>query len=47
VLYGVSAADPLTYVAVPFLLLAIALLACYLPARHLARVNTSEVLRYE
>ena len=47
VLYGVSAADPLTYVAVPCLLLGVALLACYLPARHISKVNTSEVLRYE
>ena len=47
VLYGVSAADPLTYVAVPCLLLGVALLACYLPARQIFKVNTSEVLRYE
>jgi predicted permease len=46
-LYGVSAADPLTFVVVPLFLLAIALLACYLPARHVTRVNAVEALRHE
>jgi len=32
-LFGVSARDPLTFVAVAALLTAVALLACYLPAR--------------
>jgi putative ABC transport system permease protein len=45
VLVGVGGADPLTYILVPLILLAVAMLACYLPARRAARVNPLEVLR--
>jgi putative ABC transport system permease protein len=47
VLYGISGADPLTYLIVPSLLLGVALLACYLPARQATRVPPVQALRAE
>jgi putative ABC transport system permease protein len=46
-LFGVGPTDPMTFAAVPLLLVSAALLACWLPARRAAKLDPMEALRYE
>jgi predicted permease len=47
ILYGVHPHDTLTFTAVPLFLATVALLACWIPARRIARIDPQKALRYE
>jgi ABC-type lipoprotein release transport system permease subunit len=46
-LYGVTTTDPVTFIGIPFLLLLVATLASWLPARRAAKTDPIVALRHD